>query len=274
MILLAGALAGCSGGAGKGDSGGSSAAPPPPPPYDLTGSWDGIYTDANAPFNLYTMTFAGGSKVTLSLAIYDPLQKGCTYYGDYTWGGADGRELTLDLYHGAYTTEEKDGLTTEVYHDQGRDAAKVFTTVTFRAVFGEVRSVVLIAQNTAEAKAPDNSGDSEKVISKGAFLVMRLTDAGQGGPRFFGDPGVATDKNTVYPDDFLPSAEAAVTTADLNARSGPGTKNPSYGTVASGTRVDKIAVKEGDPGTWAFCLFDAGGGWMSTDYLEPPGGSG
>ncbi|MCL2492494.1 MAG: SH3 domain-containing protein [Clostridiales bacterium] len=270
-LLLIGALAAC-GKAGKGDSGGS-AAPPAPAPYNLTGNWDGIYTDPNAPFNMYTMAFTANGRVTLSLAIYNPLQKGCVYYGDYTWGGADGKELTLDLYHGAYTTEEKNGLTTEVYHDQGRDNAKVFTKVTFKAVFGDVRSVVLIAQNKAEAMAPDGSGDSEKVINKGAFLVMRPVGAGQGGPRYFGDPGVATDKNTVYPDSFLPTAEAAATTTDLNVRSGPSTKNPSYGMIAGGTRVDKIAVvkdDKNDSGEWAFCLFDDGGGWMSTSYLKDP----
>jgi len=271
-ILLIGALTACSGTA-KGDSGGSAAAPKTPPPYDLTGSWDGIYTDPNAPFNMYTMAFTADGRVTLRLAVYDPRQEGCVYYGDYAWGGADGKELTLDLYHGAYTTEEKDGITTEVYHDQGRDAAKVFTKVTFKAVFGDVRSVLLIAQDKAEAMAPDGSGDSEKVINKDAFLVMRPVDAGQGGPRYFGDPGVATIQNSVYPDSFLTAAEAAVTTTDLNVRSGPSTKNPSYGMIAGGTRVDKIAIVKGDkdnPSDWAFCLFDEGGGWMSTAYLEAP----
>ena len=269
--MLVAFLAAC-GGAGKGDSGASAVAPPAPAPVNLTGGWDGVYTDPGVPFNLYTMTFTADGRVTLNLAIYDPPQKGCTYYGDYTWGGADGRELTLDLYHGAYTTEEKDGLTTEVYRDQGREAAKVFTTATFRVVFGQVRAVVLIAQNTAEAKAPDNSGDSEKVVNKGAFLVMRPVGAGQDGPRFFGDPAVAAAGKMVVPDSFLPAAEAAVTTAGLNVRSGPGTKNPTYGMVAEGTLVDRIARTDGDPGSWAFCLFDAGGGWMSEDYLQAPEG--
>ncbi|MDR1796960.1 MAG: hypothetical protein LBR44_05860 [Clostridiales Family XIII bacterium] len=262
-----GSAAGPGGGEGGSGSGGENA---PPPAFDLTGGWSGVYPDTEATNNMYVFTFDEGGACTMQLAKYGAGTLSCKYYGDYTLS-ADGRELTLDLYHGEYETVETAGGAVEEYHDQGRANAKLFATVRFRVIHIDgVQPFVLVSQERALAGLPEGTGDTEVVIDEGVFFVMQPDSAGQ---RFFGETSLET--GSVVPDALFPNPEASAVTntlEGLNVRSGPGTDYDSFGTLQNGTAAYRVAAMQDGPEDWVFCLFAEGGGWLNTDYLT--GGSG
>jgi hypothetical protein len=286
-ILLAAALAGCGGtegDGGSGVSGGSGASgdsaqaaveTPAVPLFDLTGNWSAVVPDPDATTNMFLFEFAADGTCAMQLAKYASDFWSCKYYGNYSWS-ADGKQLVLDLYHGEYETiVDETGATIEEYHDQGRDNAVLFATVTFKAVTGDVRSFILIAEENADAAEPDGIGETERVVDKGAFLVVQPESSPQ---RFFGEPYLASGGGSVIPDTFLPAPEPCIvanTTDGLNVRTGPGIDYDSLtptNLLPNGAHVDRVATLEGGSPDWVFCIFDWGGGWLSTDYLETTSG--
>ena len=234
--------------------------PDMPPAFPILGDWFGVYNGSE----YLGFRFTADGKCELQPALYPSDMFGPRYFGDYRWGGDDGKEIFLDLYKGVPSeVDNTKGNVWEEWTDGGRDKASTALTMNFRVYGGNMKSVAL----KTDAAGIDTEGYS--VVQSGTFLV--ISKEGYSGPFIFGsepyDQTEGKTKKPVMPDTFIGEAERFYTTAELNVRCGPSTDYGTYGTVPLGTAADKIGEASGNE-DWAFVLLDNGGGWMNTGYLS------
>jgi hypothetical protein len=236
-----------------------------PAAFPVIGDWLGIYNDSE----YLELKFTADGKCELQTAVYPSDVFGARYYGEYLWGGDDGREITLDLYKGQ--SKEVDygyGFIMDEWSDGGRESATTALMMTFRVYGGEVKSFAV----KAVGAGIDTEGYT--IVQPGAFIVLlaeAMSGNGNPSPYLFGtmplDPTEDKSGNSILPDTFAETAERCFTIEDLNVRCGPGTGYKTYGTVPTGTPVDVIASAEGKD-DWSFVLLSDGGGWVNKDYLS------
>jgi len=240
-------------------------APVFPAAFDIIGDWFGVYSG-----NEYlSLRFTANGRCELQAAAYPSDIFGPRYYGDYRWGGDDGREVILDMYKGvSHEIDYGNDNIWEEWMDGGRDTASTALNTAFRVLGGQMKSVAM----KTDTGAVDTDGYT--VVQRGAFLVLlpdALSGSGSPSPFLFGstpDGQIEGKKLTpTAPDSFTDRAERFYTTAELNVRCGPSTDFATYGTVPIGTPVDKIGYMYSGHDEWAFVLLAEGGGWVHTDYL-------
>ena len=272
-VILAFGLPGCSlvkeGITGESpEDAASSEEPAPivvPAAFRIIGDWFGIYNDSE----YLMLRFTADGKCELQPAVYPSDMFGPRYFGEYVWGGEDGREIILDLYQGqSKEIDYGDGFTMDEWTDGGREAATTALMMTFRVFGSDAKSFAV----KAVGAGIDTEGYT--VVQAGAFVVMlNQTVGGNGNPSpfLFGtipyDPDESKSPNSVVPDNLLDNAVMFYNTDELNVRCGPGTDYKSYGTIPVGTSVWQIGSASGKD-EWAFVLLDDGGGWVHTDYLS------
>ena len=251
------------------DDDGEDMLPVVPAAFGVIGDWFGVYSG-----NEYlSLRFTADGKCELQPAAYPSDMFGPRYYGDYRWGGDDGKEILLDLYKGiSREVDYGEGNVWDEWSDGGRDSASTALMVSFRVYGGTMKSVAI------KAGAAGIDTDGYTVVQAGAFLVLLTEGAGSGNPSpfiFGGAPYDETEGKTNSPnspDLFIDRAQRFYTTAELNVRCGPSTSFGTYGTVPIGTPVDKIGNMMSGHDDWVFVLLADGGGWVNTDYLadSPP----
>jgi len=241
-----------------------------PAAFNIIGDWFGVYNGSE----YLSLRFTANGKCELQPAVYPSDIFGPRYYGDYRWGGDDGREIILDMYKGvSREVDYGEGNIWDDWTDGGREGASTALYITFRGLGGQSRSVAI---------KTDMGGidtDGYQVVHSGAFAVLMPEAFGGSGnqsPFIFGaTPYDQTEGKTLAPsppDSFIDRAERFYTTAELNVRCGPSTSFGTYGTVPLGTPADKIGYMFTGHDDWAFALLMEGGGWMNTEYLSssPP----
>ena len=235
-----------------------------PAAFPIIGDWFGVYGG-----NEYLgLRFTADGKCELQPAVYPSDMFGPRYYGEYSWGGDGGKEISLDLYKGASReVNYGDGQVWDEWSDGGRESATTALTMTFRVYGGDVKSIAIKAVNAGI----DTEGYT--VVQFGAFVTLLSVAAGGSGnpsPFIFGsEPYDETEGKTrtpMPPDILNERAERFYTTAELNVRCGPSTSYGTYGTIPLGAAVDKIGSATG-VNDWAFVLLADGGGWVNTDYI-------
>ena len=245
-------------------------APARPAAFPIIGDWYGVYSGSE----YLSLKFTSSGKCELQPAVYPSDMFGPRYFGEYKWGGEDGREIILDLYKGE--VKEADTGTDDDFfwqwEDKGRANASTALMMTFRVYGSTMKSFAL------KAAGAGIDTDGYTVVKPGAFIVLISEQTGPDAewiPWIFGaDPFDETEgkkNNPSAPDTFLDRSERFYTTAELNVRCGPSTSYGTYGTVPVGTAADKIGEASGNE-EWAFVLMQDGGGWMHVDYLQatPP----
>jgi len=241
-----------------------------PPAFNIVGDWFGVYSG-----NEYvSLRFTADGKCELQTGLFASDMFGARYYGEYRWGGVDGKDITLDMYRGLSKEVDYGGDNKwDEWYDGGHDASSTALVITFSVFGGTMRSVAI----KADIGGIDTDGYT--VVERGAFLVLMSTSYGgdgNGSPFIFGShPYDESEGKTLMPsvpNAFLGKAERFYTTAELNVRCGPATTYGTYGTVPLGTPADKIGYMTSGHDDWAFVLINDGGGWMNTDYLatSPP----
>lgn len=239
--------------------------PAAPAAFYIIGDWYGVYAG-----NEYlSLRFTADGKCELQPALYPSDMFGPRYYGDYHWGGDDGRDIILDLYQGvSHEVDYGEGNVWDEWSDGGRDSASTALSMTFHVYGGAVKSFAL--------KAGSAGSDTEGylVVQAGAFLVLLQGGPGSGNPSTFifgSEPYDQTEgkkKTSTAPDSFLVNADRFYTTEELNVRCGPSTDFGTYGTIPKGTPVDKIGYMATGHDDWAFVLLEDGGGWVNTGYIS------
>jgi len=236
-----------------------------PAAFPIIGNWFGVYGG-----NEYlALRFTADGKCELQPALYPSDVFGPRYYGEYIWGGDDGKEISVDLYKGvSREVNYGDGQVWDEWSDGGRDSATTALTMAFRVYGGDMKSVAM----KAVSAGIDTEGYT--VVQFGAFVTLLSVSAGGSGnpsPFIFGSqPYDQTEGKTLtpmQPDILNASAERFYTTAELNVRCGPSTSYGTYGTIPLGTQVNKIGSATG-VNDWAFVLLVDGGGWVNTDYIS------
>ena len=252
------------------EGGAATELPVLPPAFNIIGDWFGVYSGSE----YVAFRFTADGKCELQPAVYPSDMFGPRYYGEYKWGGEDGKEILLDMYKGVSREVNygNDNIWDE-WSDGGRETATTALNVSFYVYGGSMKSVAL---KTSTAGVDT---DGYTVIQTGAFLTL-LSEAASGvsnlSPFLFGSEPYDTSEGkssvSTAPDTFTDRAERFYTTAELNVRCGPGTDFKSYGTVPVGTPVDKIGYMGTGHEDWVFVLLQDGGGWVNTGYLadSPP----
>jgi len=240
------------------------------PAFNIIGDWFGVYAGSE----YLAVRFTADGKCELQPALYPSDMFGARYYGDYRWGGDNGDEIILDMYKGeSRALDFGDDNVFNEWSDGGRESATTGLSITFRVIFGQMRSFAL----KTDLGGVDTEGYT--VVQRGALIVMLNSSGGSGNQSPFlaqATPYIDNNEDKTMtpkaPDSFTIRTERYFTTAELNVRCGPSTDFGTYGTVPSGTPVDKIAYMATGHDDWAFVLLMDGGGWVHKDYLAdgPP----
>ncbi|MCL2110695.1 MAG: SH3 domain-containing protein [Clostridiales bacterium] len=236
-----------------------------PAAFPVIGDWFGVYNGSE----YLSLRFTADGKCELQPAVYPSDMFGPRYFGDYRWGGDDGREIHLDMYKGvSRPVDYGNGNVWDEWSDGGRENATTALRVEFRVYGGTMKSLAL--------KTVGSGIDTEgyAVVQPGAFVVILaqgVDGTGNPSPYLFGSEPYDEDEGrsrvSVVPDRLSDRPERMFATAELNVRCGPSINFATYGTVTHGTPVDVIGSASGNE-DWAFVLLADGGGWMSRDYLS------
>jgi|GEM_PF-2103852 len=236
-----------------------------PAAFPIIGDWFGVYSG-----NQYLeFRFTADGKCELQPAAYPSDMYGPRYYGDYTWGGDNGNEISLDMYKGvSRQVDYGEGNVWDEWSDGGRDAASTGLTLTLHVYGGPMKTVAMRAMTAGI------DTDGYTVVQMSAFLTLLSESVSGGGntsPFIFGsepyDQTEGKTKTPVVPDTLSDTAVRYYTTSELNVRCGPSTDFATYGTIPLGTPVDKIGEATGKS-DWVFVLLADGGGWVNTGYIS------
>ena len=240
-----------------------------PAAFPIFGDWYGVYNGSES----LSLFFDSELKCEMQTAVYKSKVLGPRYYGDYRWGGDDGKEVILDLYKGvSEEVEDEAGNKEHKWIDGGREKATTALNISFRIYGGSVKPIAI----KSTSKGYDTEGYMVVPTNVFVMLVPGQGDS-QGTVDFlFGSAPRDTEEgktaSPVTPDVHRDKAERFYTTAEeLNVRCGPSTDYGSYGQVPLGTPVECIGSMTG-VSDWVFVLFAGGGGWCNTTYLSesPP----